>query len=265
MSGKDPPGGPRPRSMNISYIETTNELKTLHNQLLVLFMQASPLLGSLVKQEDEDYSRHLAEYFDSSANAHWAVLFPKTHKVVKEPLVTESAKFKKVSTNLGNLSHQVQSIRSQLLNLSPPAQSHATAATKLAILKPTLPPKPTPPKTPLPWPRLVIWFTLNTLYTSKQPVAILRDLNKGLEKLGHMVRLSEVHQPTKGNLIITPVPDVSAEQLASVSMALVTVVAPFSKHPVMVYQDIKWSKLLLHNVQTSQTDRHPAFSPDDIH
>jgi hypothetical protein len=41
--------------------------------------------------------------------------------------------------------------------------------------------------------------------------------------------------------------------------------APFSEHLVMVYQDVKLLKLLFHNVCTSQTDKHPAYSPNDIH
>jgi hypothetical protein len=254
--------------MHISYVETTNEVETTHNQLLALFMRASPLLHALTKQKDEDYSRRLAEYFDSSANAHWAVLFPKSRKVVKEPSIAEAAEFKKISTNLANLSRQVQSIGSRLSSV--PTAAKATYAAAAATAKPApktnLPShKPLPPKTNTPRPRLVINLGPNCRYSWKPPNALLKELNDGLAKLGHTVRLSEVHRTTKGNLVVTAAPEISAEQLASVTTALATIVAPFSEHPASVYRDVKWSKLLLHNVWTGKTDRVPAHSPDEIH
>jgi hypothetical protein len=60
-------------------------------------------------------------------------------------------------------------------------------------------------------------------------ISILKDLNDGLEKLSHMVWLSKVHWTTKGNLIITAAPDVSAEQLALVTTALTTIVLGASR------------------------------------
>jgi hypothetical protein len=105
------------------------------------------------------------------------------------------------------ISHRVSQIQEDQHEFSKPltpspidwilAQSYVAAATKLVTPKPALLPKPTPPKTPLPQPRLVIQFAPNTPYTHKQPVALLRDLNGGLE----MLRLSEVYQSTKGNLL----------------------------------------------------------------
>ena len=44
-------------------------------------MQASPLLAVLIKEKDNEHLNELTEYFDSSANAHWAVLFPKARSI----------------------------------------------------------------------------------------------------------------------------------------------------------------------------------------
>jgi len=252
--------------MNVSYVETTNSAETLHNQLLSLFMRASPLLGELLKQKDEDYSRRLAQYFDSSANARWAALFPKSRKVVKEPSVAESTEFKKISTNLANLSRQVQSIGSRLSVVQSSVQpSYAAAAAKTAPKSTTKAPKPKPINTNSPRPRLVISLGPNCLFACGIPYMILNNLNDGLAKLGHSVLLSEVHQTGKGNLVVTAAPDVSAEQLDTVKTALVSIMAPFSDHPVSVYRDVKWSKLMLHNVWTGKSDHEPAHSSEEIH
>jgi len=94
---------------------------------------------------------------------------------------------------------------------------------------------------------------------------ILNNINDGLAKLGHSIRLSEVHQTGKGNLVVTAAPDVSAEQLDTVKTALSSILAPFSNQPVSVYRDVKWSKLLLHNVWTGKSDKEPPHSSEDIH
>jgi hypothetical protein len=255
----------------ISYVESPNELETMHNQLLALFMRASPILASMVKNKDEDYSRRLAEYFDSSANAHWAVLFPKSRKIVKEPSVAESAEFKKISSGLSALSRQVQALNSKVSTsnhqapIAAAAPSYAAAASKAS-------PKPTEtPKTPLPKPttvvrpRLVIRVASDCTFTLQQPSEILRTINEGLEKLGHKARLSAAHRTTKGNLVVTAAPDVSPEELSATSTAISSIIAPFSTHPVLVHRDVKWSKLIVHNVWTGKTRYEPAHSSDEIH
>ena len=112
---------------------------------------------------------------------------------------------------------------------------------------------------------MVINLGPNCFYTLRLLATILKDLNDGLEKLGHAVRLSEVYHTMKENLVITAALDVSVEQLASVTTAIATIVAPFSQHPVSVYQDVKWSKLLFHNVWTGRTDLELAHSSNEIH
>ena len=69
----------------------------------------------------------------------------------------------------------------------------------------------------------------------------------------------------KKNLVVTAAPNISAEQLASVKMALAAIEAPFSKHLVTVYPDVKWMKLLLHNVWTGKSSFNVAHSPESIH
>ena len=69
----------------------------------------------------------------------------------------------------------------------------------------------------------------------------------------------------KRNLAISAAPDISAEQLASVRTALAVIVAPFSKHLVSVYSDVKWMKPLLHNVWTGKSSFDMAHSPESIH
>ena len=46
------------------------------------FMWASPLLTALIKEKDDECLNKIAEYFDSLANDHWAVLFPKARRLV---------------------------------------------------------------------------------------------------------------------------------------------------------------------------------------
>ena len=213
-------------------------------------MQASPLLATLIKEKDDEQLNELAEYFDSSANAHWVVLFPKARLTVKEPLVVESAALKKITMNLANLICQVQSIGSCL---SPNSQAAKTTytATAAKVSNNTIPklPKPTTPKINALRPRLVIWLEVK----DGCPFYLLQDLNARLTKLSHMVQLSKVHPTTKGNLVVTTAPDISAKQLALVKTALASIVALFSKHPVPVYQDVKWSKLLINNVWTGKS------------
>ena len=83
-------------------------------------------------------------------------------------------------------------------------------------------------------------------------------------KLGHTTQLSKVHLTNKGNLVITTAPNISADQLASIKTALASIVAVFLKNPVSVYLDIKWSKLLIHNVWTGKYTYDVAHSPDAI-
>jgi hypothetical protein len=66
-------------------------------------------------------------------------------------------------------------------------------------------------------------------------------------------------------VVVTAAPSVSAEQLDSIKSALVSIVAQSSDRPVSVYRDVKWSKLLLHNVWTGKSDREPAHSSEEIH
>ena len=114
MPPPDPNGGPCMLShMHVTFVQTKNDATMLKNQLLVLFMWASPLLTALVKEKDDKHLNELAKYFDSLANNHWAVLFPKARRLVKEPSVAESTAFKKISTNLATLSCQVQSVETE--------------------------------------------------------------------------------------------------------------------------------------------------------
>jgi hypothetical protein len=105
--------------------------------------------------------------------------------------------------------------------------SYATVAATAKTAPKTDPtqPKPTSPKTNTPRPRLVINPGPNCRYTNKLPVTILEDLNDGLAKLCHTVKLSEVHRTTKGNLVVTAAPEVSAEQLTKVTTTLATIMA----------------------------------------
>ena len=113
MTLPDPKGGPcMPSHMHATFVKTTNKAKMLQNHLQALFMQALPLLAALIKEKDDDQLNELAEHFNSSSNAHWAVLFPKARTNVKEPSMAEFAAFKKITINLANLTHQVQSIGS---------------------------------------------------------------------------------------------------------------------------------------------------------
>ena len=161
-----PQWGPcMPSHMHITFIKPTNEAKTLKNQLQALFMQTSPLLAMLIKEKDNEHLNELTEYFDSSANDHWAVLFPKARTLVKEPSVAESAAFKKITTNPATLLHQVQSISSQLSSNSQAAQStYAATAAKAATTTTPKPPKPLTPKINTPRPRLVIWLDAKDKY-----------------------------------------------------------------------------------------------------
>ena len=70
-------GGPKPCIINISYIETLNPIETMHNQLLAIFMRASPILANMAKNKDSDvHTSRLAEYFDSSAMPIGQSCFP---------------------------------------------------------------------------------------------------------------------------------------------------------------------------------------------
>jgi hypothetical protein len=263
-------GGPKPRTLNVSYVETLDPTETMHNQLLALFMRASPILANLAKIKDSDvHTGRLAEYFDSSANAHWAVLFPKSRRLVKEPSVTEAADFKKISVGLATLTRQVQSIASRMPTVSnpttttkPPAVSYAAAAR--STKQPNTTNTTSPASNPQQRPRVVLRYPDQSAPLDP-PLSLVRKFNERLESLGHKVKLSAVHRTPKGNLVVTGAPDTSDEALWAATPAMQNIANSGTLRPVTVYRDVKWSKVILHSVYTGKSGQNQPFSPDDCH
>lgn len=92
-----PEAGPKLQTLQISYLAGDGPAENMLNQLLALLTRASPILATLAKHEDSVQARALKEYFSSSANAHWAVLLPKSRTPVPAPW---GADYKKVSPAL---------------------------------------------------------------------------------------------------------------------------------------------------------------------
>lgn len=88
---------PKSRALQISYLPAEDPAENMLNQLLALLTKASPILATLAKDKDTAQARSLQEYFCSSANAHWAVLLPKSPTQVQDPWAAE---YKKVSSAL---------------------------------------------------------------------------------------------------------------------------------------------------------------------
>ena len=183
--------------------------------------------------------------------------------------MTEAAEFKKISSGLATLTQQVQSIASHVTMASnpttttkTPAASYAAAArsTKQSNVKSTT----TPTHGPQQRPRVVLRFPDQSALL-EHPLSLVRKFNECLENLGHKVKLSEVHRTPKGNLVVTGAPDTSDEALWAATPAMKNIASSGTLHPVMVYHDVKWSKVILHSVYTGKNGQSEPFSPDDCH